>query len=240
MEVFYLYPMLKMDQVQEGMQRKWAQVIKKQKWVLISKNIHWLSLHLFVCYVFIYSFIHSMLRGLSLYLIYDFYSVTVIAINWDNGFWYWKWYVSHNLCLLRLLRLLEIFILFFSIYFSSLIIFSYFLFFFLTYHINICFIWRVNFTFFITSDQATAMAKWVSESDIVITTALIPGRPAPKLISATMLEGMKPGSGEVYLTVSTVFTVNWQTEDALTNNYHVQQLSKNKFVFIKSCLSVTK
>lgn len=84
------------------------------------------------------------------------------------------------------------------------------------------------------------MAKWVSESDIVITTALIPGRPAPKLISATMLEGMKPGSGEVYLTVSTVFTVNWQTEDALTNNYHVQQLSKNKFVFIKSCLSVTK
>ena len=39
------------------------------------------------------------------------------------------------------------------------------------------------------------MAKWVAESDIVITTALIPGRPAPKLISATMLEGMKPGSG---------------------------------------------
>lgn len=47
------------------------------------------------------------------------------------------------------------------------------------------------------------MAKWVSESDIVITTALIPGRPAPKLISATMLEGMKPGSGT--LTGSTVY-----------------------------------
>jgi alanine dehydrogenase len=49
------------------------------------------------------------------------------------------------------------------------------------------------------------MAKWVSESDIVITTALIPGRPAPKLISATMLEGMKPGSGT--RTIHTVSTV---------------------------------
>jgi Alanine dehydrogenase/PNT, C-terminal domain len=43
--------------------------------------------------------------------------------------------------------------------------------------------------------QATAMAKWVAESDIIITTALIPGRPAPKLISSSMLKGMKPGSG---------------------------------------------
>ena len=39
------------------------------------------------------------------------------------------------------------------------------------------------------------MTKWVSESDIIITTALIPGRPAPKLISAAMLSTMKPGSG---------------------------------------------
>ena len=58
------------------------------------------------------------------------------------------------------------------------------------------------------SHQATAMAKWVSESDIVITTALIPGRPAPKLISATMLEGMKPGSGTLTgYTGYTVYTV---------------------------------
>ena len=69
----------------------------------------------------------------------------------------------------------------------------------------------LEFHLFITSHQATAMAKWVSESDIVITTALIPGRPAPKLISATMLEGMKPGSGEIYYTVYTVSTVSWQT-----------------------------
>jgi NAD(P) transhydrogenase len=32
------------------------------------------------------------------------------------------------------------------------------------------------------------------EVDIVITTALIPGRPAPKLITKTMLGAMKPGS----------------------------------------------
>lgn len=42
--------------------------------------------------------------------------------------------------------------------------------------------------------EAQAMTKWVSESDIIITTALIPGRPAPKLISAAMLATMKPGS----------------------------------------------
>lgn len=32
------------------------------------------------------------------------------------------------------------------------------------------------------------------EVDIVITTALIPGKPAPKLITKTMLGAMKPGS----------------------------------------------
>ncbi len=30
--------------------------------------------------------------------------------------------------------------------------------------------------------------------DIIITTALIPGKPAPKLITAEMVESMKPGS----------------------------------------------
>lgn len=35
--------------------------------------------------------------------------------------------------------------------------------------------------------------KWI-EIDILITTALIPGRPAPKLISKAMVESMKPGS----------------------------------------------
>ena len=37
--------------------------------------------------------------------------------------------------------------------------------------------------------------------DIVITTALIPGRPAPRLISADMVAAMKPGSIVVDLAV---------------------------------------
>lgn len=37
-------------------------------------------------------------------------------------------------------------------------------------------------------------AKQAMEVDIIITTALIPGKPAPKLITAGMVESMKPGS----------------------------------------------
>lgn len=42
--------------------------------------------------------------------------------------------------------------------------------------------------------QAALVAEHVKGQDIVITTALIPGRPAPKLISKAMIESMKPGS----------------------------------------------
>jgi NAD(P) transhydrogenase subunit alpha len=42
--------------------------------------------------------------------------------------------------------------------------------------------------------QAELVAKHVTAQDIVITTALIPGRPAPKLISADMVASMKPGA----------------------------------------------
>jgi NAD(P) transhydrogenase len=37
-------------------------------------------------------------------------------------------------------------------------------------------------------------AKQAEEVDIIITTALIPGKPAPKLITKEMVELMKPGS----------------------------------------------
>ncbi len=43
----------------------------------------------------------------------------------------------------------------------------------------------------------------ISEQDIVITTALIPGRPAPKLVSKEMVESMKTGSVIVDLAVET-------------------------------------
>ena len=42
--------------------------------------------------------------------------------------------------------------------------------------------------------QAELVASHIAKQDIVITTALIPGRPAPKLISKAMVESMKDGS----------------------------------------------
>ena len=49
--------------------------------------------------------------------------------------------------------------------------------------------------------QAALVADHVKTQDIVITTALIPGRPAPKLISKAMIESMRPGSIIVDLAV---------------------------------------
>lgn len=42
--------------------------------------------------------------------------------------------------------------------------------------------------------QKETFAKQAKDVDIIITTALIPGRPAPKLITAEMVQSMKPGS----------------------------------------------
>ncbi|WP_029000167.1 Re/Si-specific NAD(P)(+) transhydrogenase subunit alpha [Azohydromonas australica] len=44
------------------------------------------------------------------------------------------------------------------------------------------------------SRQRAEVAKRVALADVVISTALIPGRPAPKLVSAEMVQSMKPGS----------------------------------------------
>ncbi|HEV7414548.1 MAG TPA: Re/Si-specific NAD(P)(+) transhydrogenase subunit alpha [Tianweitania sediminis] len=49
--------------------------------------------------------------------------------------------------------------------------------------------------------QAALVAEHIAKQDIVITTALIPGRPAPKLVSAAMVAAMKPGSVIVDLAV---------------------------------------
>ena len=49
--------------------------------------------------------------------------------------------------------------------------------------------------------QAALVAAHIAKQDIVITTALIPGRPAPRLISAEMVASMRPGSGIVDLAV---------------------------------------
>jgi len=49
--------------------------------------------------------------------------------------------------------------------------------------------------------QAALTAEHIKKQDLVITTALIPGRPAPRLISAEMVASMKPGSVIVDLAV---------------------------------------
>jgi NAD(P) transhydrogenase subunit alpha len=49
--------------------------------------------------------------------------------------------------------------------------------------------------------QAMLVAEHIKKQDIVITTALIPGRPAPRLVSAAMVGSMRPGSVVVDLAV---------------------------------------
>ncbi len=49
--------------------------------------------------------------------------------------------------------------------------------------------------------QAALIADHIKKQDIVITTALIPGRPAPKLVSKEMVASMRPGSVIVDLAV---------------------------------------
>ena len=51
--------------------------------------------------------------------------------------------------------------------------------------------------------QAALIAETIAKQDIVITTALIPGRPAPKLVDEDMVKSMKPGSVIVDMAVET-------------------------------------
>lgn len=52
-------------------------------------------------------------------------------------------------------------------------------------------------------DQAAIVDKAVSNADIVITTALLPGRDAPRLIKAETVAKMKPGSVILDMAVET-------------------------------------
>jgi NAD(P) transhydrogenase subunit alpha len=44
------------------------------------------------------------------------------------------------------------------------------------------------------AEQQKALEKAIAGFDVVITTALVPGRPAPRLVTAAAVEAMKPGS----------------------------------------------
>ena len=64
--------------------------------------------------------------------------------------------------------------------------------------------------------QAALVAEHIKKQDIVITTALIPGRPAPRLISKDMVASMRPGSIIVDLAVERGGNVEGVSPDAVT------------------------
>jgi NAD(P) transhydrogenase subunit alpha len=51
--------------------------------------------------------------------------------------------------------------------------------------------------------QQRGLEERISDFDAVITTAAVPGRPAPKIIPASAVEGMRPGSVIVDLAAET-------------------------------------
>src|SRR6266704_947872 len=64
--------------------------------------------------------------------------------------------------------------------------------------------------------QAALTAEHVKKQDIVITTALIPGRPAPRLVSSEIVKSMKPGSVLVDLAVERGGNVEGVRPDVVT------------------------
>ena len=65
--------------------------------------------------------------------------------------------------------------------------------------------------------QAALVADHIKKQDIVITTALIPGRPAPRLISRDMVTSMRPGSVIVDLAVERGGNVEGVKADAVAD-----------------------
>jgi NAD(P) transhydrogenase subunit alpha len=68
--------------------------------------------------------------------------------------------------------------------------------------------------------QAELVSSHIAKQDIVITTALIPGRPAPRLLSAAQVASMKPGSVIVDLAIEQGGNVEGAKlgETVVTNN----------------------
>jgi NAD(P) transhydrogenase subunit alpha len=53
------------------------------------------------------------------------------------------------------------------------------------------------------AEQQRRLGEHVKNIDVIVCTAAVPGRPAPKIVSATMVDGMKPGSVLVDLAAET-------------------------------------
>ncbi|MCW5722202.1 MAG: Re/Si-specific NAD(P)(+) transhydrogenase subunit alpha [Devosia sp.] len=70
--------------------------------------------------------------------------------------------------------------------------------------------------------QAELVAGHIAKQDIVITTALIPGRPAPKLVTAAMVEAMAPGAVIVDLAAERGGNVELTRPDAIVEHNGVK------------------
>jgi len=70
--------------------------------------------------------------------------------------------------------------------------------------------------------QAALVAEHIKKQDIVITTALIPGRPAPRLVTREMVTSMRPGSVVVDLAVERGGNVEGVGADGVTEQNGVK------------------
>ena len=77
--------------------------------------------------------------------------------------------------------------------------------------------------------QAELVAGHIGSQDIVITTALIPGRPAPRLITRDMVASMKPGSVIVDLAVEAGGNVEGSKPDAVVEAGNVKIVGYTNF-----------
>lgn len=69
--------------------------------------------------------------------------------------------------------------------------------------------------------QEAALAAIIPAQDIIISTALIPGKPAPELITESMLQTMKPGSVIVDLAAASGGNCKLTKKDQITQEYGV-------------------
>lgn len=106
--------------------------------------------------------------------------------------------------------------------------------------------------------QAALVAEHIKKQDIVITTALIPGRPAPRLVSADMVKSMKPGSvlvdlaverggnvegsklGEVVLTPEGIRIVGHKNVPGRIAATASQLYAKNLYSFVETLIDKTE
>lgn len=70
--------------------------------------------------------------------------------------------------------------------------------------------------------QAALIAETIKKQDIVITTALIPGRPAPRLVTDAMLASMKQGSVVVDMAIAQGGNVEGAIADTITEKHGVK------------------